>query len=278
MLAGAIFFSPWTNLRCDSPDYYFNSFARIVGADGGVYTGDLMFRGHPYQNLDQFTANAESYVGTNSSLLTDPVASPFFAGERELGGGGLPPMHFSVGGSESILGDSLIFAQKAALYGADIQLDVHVGMWHDFPMYSEGCGHGAELWQAIRVLNKTGMFIKKVAAARRVASDFGLLWPPVKFHPGFPQTSYVYDRTRDGTEQWFPEALDTATIQMSYIDIGLSAAPSASTSSGPSVVIVAAASAALGAALMLAMQALAARAWVRRSPEVPEVKRPLLIA
>ena len=35
-----------------------------------------------------------------------------------LSGGGVPPLLFMVGGSESILGDSMIVAQKAAFYGA----------------------------------------------------------------------------------------------------------------------------------------------------------------
>ena len=67
ILAGAIFFSPWTNLKCDTPDYYYNAFAKIVDKkafkdpDSGVaYVGDLMFRGHPEENLDEFTANAKS--------------------------------------------------------------------------------------------------------------------------------------------------------------------------------------------------------------------------
>ena len=33
-------------------------------------------------------------------------------------------------------------------------MDVHVGMWHDFPMYSEGCGSGYTLWQAALALNR----------------------------------------------------------------------------------------------------------------------------
>lgn len=216
ILAGAIFFSPWTNLRCDTPDYYYNSFARIVAAPGDVYVGDLMFRGHPEQNLDEFTANAKSYVGNDESLLTDPIASPFFATEQELGGGGLPPMYFAVGASESILGDSLIFAQKAALYGASVKLDVHVGMWHDFPMYSEGCGSGEELWQAVRALNRTAQFIRRVGEEKRTASRLGMLWPPARDSPGTPKTNYVYDLTRPGTRKWFPVALDALSDATQY--------------------------------------------------------------
>ena len=31
-------------------------------SSGVAYVGDLMFRGHPEENLDEFTANAKSYL------------------------------------------------------------------------------------------------------------------------------------------------------------------------------------------------------------------------
>lgn len=226
ILAGAVFFSPWTNLKCDTPDYYYNAFAKIVDKkafkdpDSGVaYVGDLMFRGHPQENLDEFTVNAKSYVGGDDSLLTDPLASPFFASVDELGGGGIPPLLFAVGGSESILGDSMILAQKAAFYGTSVHVDVHVGMWHDFPMYSEGCGSGVPLWQAARALNRTAAFIKYVAAAKQTATRLGLIWPPTKSIPGTPHTRYIYDTTRPGAARWFPkELVDEATAPLSFAD------------------------------------------------------------
>mmetsp|Transcript_68122 Transcript_68122/g.142306 ORF Transcript_68122/g.142306 Transcript_68122/m.142306 type:complete len:550 (+) Transcript_68122:135-1784(+) len=288
ILAGAIFYSPWTNLRCDTPDYYYNSFAKIVESGSTpVYTGDLMFRGHPYKNLDQFTANANVYVSKNSTLITDPLASPFFAGEDELGGGGLPPMYFAVGGSESILGDSLIFAQKAALYGADVQLEVHVGMWHDFPMYSEGCGKGDSLWQAVRVLNKTGQFIKRVSRANVVATSFGLQWPPSRYQPGTPETTYVYDLTRDGTEEWFPKKLDQAQVEMATQGVQqLAAYPGkveAATPTLPSEALMLAVGAGctLGVFLVLTLQSILPSLVPRRArrsvePMLEEVKKPLL--
>ena len=213
-LAGGIFFSPWTNLKCDTPDYYYNAFAKIVDkkafkdpSSGVAYVGDLMFRGHPEENLDEFTANAKSYIGGNADLLTDPVASPFWSTEAELGGGGVPPLLFMVGGSESILGDSMIVAQKAAFYGASVHVDVHVGMWHDFPMYSEGCGSKAPLWQATLALNRTAAFIRAVAQRKVTASRMGLVWPPSSSVPGTPKTRYIYDVTRPGAEKWFPKKL-----------------------------------------------------------------------
>ncbi|CAE8705624.1 unnamed protein product, partial [Polarella glacialis] len=217
-LAGVILFSPWTNLRCDTPDYYFNAFAKIndttdfqtTKLHGEVYVGDLMFRGHPKENLDKFTVNAVNYTGADEDLSRDPIASPFYAGPAELAGGGLPPLYFAVGGSEAILGDSLIVAQKAAFYGAKVHVDVGVGLWHDFPMYSEGCGSGKEIWQAKRTLNRTAQFIREMAADRTRASSLGLLWPPAQSSPGTPHTRYVYDLSRKSSREWFPEDLDAA--------------------------------------------------------------------
>lgn len=161
-LAGAFFWSPWTNLKCNTPEYYFNAFAKIMDKrEGAGFVGDIMFQGRPSQNLGWFTANARSYVGKNESLLTDPIASPFHADGKYLSG--LPPLYFAVGGSESILGDSVSVAQRAAVEGVDVHLDIHVGMWHVFPMYSEGCGSGRELRQGVHALNMTARFIRHVS-------------------------------------------------------------------------------------------------------------------
>eukprot|EP00929_Paragymnodinium_shiwhaense_P041777 TRINITY_DN21698_c0_g1_i2.p1 TRINITY_DN21698_c0_g1~~TRINITY_DN21698_c0_g1_i2.p1 ORF type:complete len:341 (+),score=62.24 TRINITY_DN21698_c0_g1_i2:644-1666(+) len=173
-LAGAFFWSPWTNLMCNTEEYYHHAFAKIVDTSGMkknekarpniAYVGDIIFQGHPNQNRDWFTANAEGYVGSNYSLLTDPVASPFYAQKDHLGGGGIPPLYFAVGGSESILGDSVVVAQKASMYGNDVHLDVYTGMWHVFPMYAEGCGSGKALWQAEQAQKKTVAFIQRAAS------------------------------------------------------------------------------------------------------------------
>jgi len=171
-LAGAFFWSPWTNLQCNTAEYYHHAFARIVATrhskangSGDAFVGDIIFQGHPMQNLDWFTANAEGYVGGDHTLLRDPIASPFHATEVELAGGGIPPLYFAVGGSESILGDSVVVAQKAAAHGVDAHLEVYTGMWHVFPMYTEGCGLGKKLWPASRALEQTTAFLRHVSSA-----------------------------------------------------------------------------------------------------------------
>lgn len=200
LVAGGFFFSPWTNLVCNTPDYYHHAYAKIVdtnafSADGNgtVFVGDIIFRGHPDENAGGFQLNGREYAGDVVSL-TDPLASPFYAGARELQGGGVPPLYFAVGASESIMGDSVLVAQKAAAYGAEINLDIFEGMWHVFPMYSEGCGFGSELWPAMRALNHTARHIKAVENTGHPFSGSAL---------GDPYTQYVYDRSFSFRSAWF---------------------------------------------------------------------------
>jgi len=211
VIAGGFFFSPWTNLVCDTPDYYHHAFARIVDTnifkvhkgkhhrrgprEGTVYIGDIIFHGHPDANAGGFQLNSQEYVG-DYRLLKDPVASPMYAGAEELAGGGVPPLYFAVGASESILGDSVIVAQKAAAYGAEVSLEIFEGMWHVFPMYSEGCGSGRELWPAMRALNHTARHIRTVART-------GHPWTWGATAPGHCSTHFVYDRSLGFRRGWF---------------------------------------------------------------------------
>jgi len=183
-IAGAFFFSPWTNLKCDTSDYYYNSFSKVkvatASTKGGehdthafadtTYVGDIIFQGSPDKNRREFVSVAEQYAGSTHSL-TDPFKSPYHAGADELSG--CPPLYFVAGGSETILGDSVAVAQRAAAFGVQVHLDIYPGMWHDFPMYSEGCGSGFKLWQAHAVLRTTGLFVKHISATGR--SPFAVL-------------------------------------------------------------------------------------------------------
>eukprot|EP00913_Durusdinium_trenchii_P004409 g4088.t1 len=63
-----------------------------------------------------------------ADLLLHPVASPFFADVERLAR--LPPLYFAVGSAESILGDSIILAQKAASAGVSVVLDIFHGIVH----------------------------------------------------------------------------------------------------------------------------------------------------
>jgi len=166
-LHGAFFFSPWTNLKCNTPDYYYHAFAKVVpkspDTSRTAYIGDVVFRGDPLANKAKFTANARQYVGNKDELLTDGIASPVFADLQRHEWQRVPPLYFAVGGSESILGDSVLVAQKAAHHGVEVQLDVYPGMWHDFPMYTEGCGSGIPLWQGMHALRRVARFVRSIS-------------------------------------------------------------------------------------------------------------------
>lgn len=214
-IAGAFFFSPWTNLMCNTPDYYHHAFAEIDddvenGTKKISFVGDLMFRGHPINNKDVFTGNALEYVGGNKSLLTDPIASPLYADMEHWHH--MPPLYFAVGGSESIEGDSVLFAQKAAHKHVQVQLDVYQGMWHVFPMYSEGCGSGMHLWQGVSALMRTAKFVKSVAYTGKPACSSA----PGRYG-ATPFTVFHYNDPGQDAE-WFPG--DESCSRLDATDVG----------------------------------------------------------
>eukprot|EP00927_Polykrikos_kofoidii_P049220 TRINITY_DN43314_c0_g1_i1.p1 TRINITY_DN43314_c0_g1~~TRINITY_DN43314_c0_g1_i1.p1 ORF type:complete len:448 (-),score=56.73 TRINITY_DN43314_c0_g1_i1:61-1404(-) len=172
-LSGAFLFSPWTNLKCDTPDYYFNAFAEIPKDENSsqvnlsASVGDVVFRGRPLANKQEFVDNALSYVGSSTELLMDPALSPVHATpEQAKVWSSLPPLYIAVGGSESILGDSTLVAQRTAQQGVEVHLDIYQGMWHVFPMYAEGCGGSTRLWQADSAIKRVACFLKKIEKGR----------------------------------------------------------------------------------------------------------------
>ncbi|CAE8589465.1 unnamed protein product [Polarella glacialis] len=202
-VSGGIFWSPWTNLMCNTPDYFANVYSKSVAQLGGkrvqVRSGDIIFTGSADDNSADFRENALEYLGQAHQMLTDPVASPYFAGDEELAAM-LPPLYFAVGAEESILGDSVIFAQKAAVHGTAVRVDVFHGMWHVFPMYSEGCGCGHELWQGARAWNLTANFVRSVEGG-------GVFGAGVTTALREPLTRIIYDEsTLYGQGQGLPES------------------------------------------------------------------------
>lgn len=161
-LAGVFLFSPWTNLVSDTPTYYYNAYSLSQKGGAKVYTGDIIFKDPPANNSKSYRANGVDYLGGNASMVDDPVASPFYAGEAEFETASAP-MYIAVSGTEAIAGDSVVFATNAARSGIETHLEMFPGMWHDFPMYSEGCGSGSPLWQAELALNHTFDFVREIS-------------------------------------------------------------------------------------------------------------------
>lgn len=191
---------------CNTPEYYSNAYAKVVNPllwdQGEAHVGDIMFNGHPNENAGAFRDNALEYVGSSSwALLKDPILSPFYATEELLNGA--PPMYFAVGGSESIRGDSTMLAQKAGMAHVAAYLDIYDGMWHVFPMYSEGCQNpeGDILWQGESAKRRTAEFLRSIALKG---------YPPCPPEPGRPATWQHYSEPGKGhgkNQEWFPSSL-----------------------------------------------------------------------
>ncbi len=101
----AVVFSPWTDLSCSGATY-----ERLRKLDPIITKEDLADAGRWYAGERE---------------LKDPMASPMYA---DLSG--LPPMLVQVGGDETMLDDSRVFAERARAAGVDATLKIYEGMWH----------------------------------------------------------------------------------------------------------------------------------------------------
>lgn len=200
-LAGGFFWSPWTNLMCNTPEYITNAYMHAPPpTEISDHVGDILFTQRPVDNMAMFRKNALEYVGGRVEMLKDPIASPFYADSEWQAGPGMasPALYFAVGSSETILGDTTILAEKAAAKGVQVVVDIFHGMWHDFPMYSDGCGSEQPLWSGQRAWNNTVEFLKAASATASAAKGGG--------SGGWPLIRYVYDESASGRAGWFPTA------------------------------------------------------------------------
>ena len=111
--AAAVLMSPWTDLAATGESY-----ANRSGAD-------------PIHQRPMILALAKNYLGPDGDPR-NPLASPLYG---ELGG--LPPLLIQVGDRETVLDDSIMFADKARAAGVDVELEVWDGMIHVFQMFRE---------------------------------------------------------------------------------------------------------------------------------------------
>jgi monoterpene epsilon-lactone hydrolase len=102
--AGAVLFSPWTDLAATG--------ASLVAND----RSDVMFHGY------SIAKGARVYLG--DAPPTHPLASPLYGDLR-----GLPPLFIQVSDSEVILDDSTRLAAKATAAGVTVDLK----QWHRLP-------------------------------------------------------------------------------------------------------------------------------------------------
>lgn len=94
------------------------------------------------------TVCSKYYVGDHDPCL--PLISPLYGDLH-----GLPPLFISIGTSETMLDDSLRFAEKAQAAGVDVTLKIGEGMVHCYPLL-------APLFpEATEALDEVCSFIKK---------------------------------------------------------------------------------------------------------------------
>ena len=165
-LSGGVLFSPWINLRSNSPTYLSNLYT--VHSPGLYPLGDIAFgRGFVETIVFEYQQNAQVYLGQAS--LDNRTANPFNAPERWLRR--LPPVALHVGQPELLLSDAAIFAQKAASSGAAVEFHQYDGMWHDFPMYEEGCGSGEPVILAQSAYWASRHFLRGLAQGRTLSCE-----------------------------------------------------------------------------------------------------------
>jgi monoterpene epsilon-lactone hydrolase len=126
-----VLMSPWTDLAATGASY-------VSRADAD-----------PIHARPMILALAKNYLGPDGDPR-NPLASPLYA---DLAG--LPPLLIQVGDRETVLDDSILFADKARGAGVDVKLQVWDGMIHVFQMF------GAQLAEARRAVDAIAGFLRQ---------------------------------------------------------------------------------------------------------------------
>lgn len=132
--AGAVLFSPWTDLASTG--------ASMRDNDGR----DPMFRSAVFGRV------APMYLGDTAA--THPLASPFYAGLH-----GLPPLFMRVGSTEVLLDDTRRVAARARDAGVAVDCAIWPDMPHIWPIYAPF------MPEARRVLGEAAQFVRRVTQA-----------------------------------------------------------------------------------------------------------------
>jgi epsilon-lactone hydrolase len=127
----AVLMSPWTDLAATGTSY-------VTRAEVD-----------PIHQRPMILALAKNYLGGQGDPC-DPLVSPLYA---DLAG--LPPLLIQVGDRETVLDDSVMFADLARAAGVDVHLEVWDGMIHVFQMF------GAELPEAHRAIASIAGFLNQ---------------------------------------------------------------------------------------------------------------------
>jgi monoterpene epsilon-lactone hydrolase len=127
----AVLMSPWTDLAATGTSYVSRAEA------------------DPIHQRPMILTLAKNYLGGQGDPC-DPLVSPLYA---DLAG--LPPLLIQVGDRETVLDDSIMFADLARAAGVDVHLEVWDGMIHVFQMF------GVELSEAHRAIASIAQFLNR---------------------------------------------------------------------------------------------------------------------
>jgi epsilon-lactone hydrolase len=127
--AAGVLMSPWTDLAATGASYVSRAEA------------------DPIHQRPMVLALAKIYLGKDRDPRT-PLASPLYADLADL-----PPLLIQVGDRETVLDDSVMFAEKARAAGTKVELQVWDGMIHVFQMFA------AEVLEARQAINSIGIFL-----------------------------------------------------------------------------------------------------------------------
>jgi monoterpene epsilon-lactone hydrolase len=133
--AGAVLFSPWTDLAATGES--------IRSNDGA----DPMFSGQAIGRA------AQVYLG--DAPATNPYASPVYADLR-----GLPPLFIQAGSTEVLLDDSRRVADNARAAGVQVELQVWPKMPHVWQIFAPF------IPEARRALDGAAAFVRQVTSPR----------------------------------------------------------------------------------------------------------------
>lgn len=103
----------------------------------------------PIHQRAMILALAKGYLG-EAGNPKDPLASPIYGDLR-----GLPPMLMQCGGRETLVDDTVVFAEKARAVGVDVEVQIFDDMIHVFQMFA------TDLAEARQAIASAGDFVRK---------------------------------------------------------------------------------------------------------------------
>jgi len=161
VVAGGVSVSGWLDQTSSSSSYESRKFNKRDKS------GDPIFCcGSAKEEREGTMEMALTYVGGDKAKLRDPLVSPLFAETLA----GLPPLLLQCGNAEVVLADTTRFADRCHEDGVQVTLEVWPRMWHDWIMYTEGCGGSAPhlLREGELALDHIANFVRQIAGLHPV--------------------------------------------------------------------------------------------------------------